>query len=133
MIIKIPTEENIMKDQELQAGLTRTIAETVARLGSAVALDEDQYGWKDFEAIKHRKGLEPVAYKYVAELECPWICPEDPEIEEVYISEFLDTMTDNSDTAMINLFHVDCACGKYTDRTIRYEGTIAEFIPQMFL
>lgn len=122
-----------MKDPAFEARLTRTVAETVARLGSAVADHEDQYGWKDHKAIHHRKGLDPVAYKYVKELECPWVCPEDPEIEEAYISEFVHTFTDNRDTAVINLFHVSCACGEYTDRTIRYEGTIAGFIPQMFV
>lgn len=116
----------------MQERFTRTVAEAVARLGTAVSEIEDQYGWQDFEAIKHRKGLEPVAYKYVPELECAWVCPENPEIEEDYISEFVHTFTDNNDTAVINLFHVSCSCGKYTDRTIRYAGTIAEFIPQMF-
>jgi hypothetical protein len=122
-----------MEDNDFKDRLTRTVAETVVRLGTPVADHEDQYGWQDHEAIKHRKGLDPEIYKYVKELECPWVCPEDPEIEEDYISEFVHTFTDNSDTAVINLFHVSCACGKYTDRTIRYEGTIVGFIPQMFL
>lgn len=131
---KITTHlKEIMEDIEFKNRLTRTVAETVARLGTAVAEHEDQYGWKDHAAVHHRKGLDPVAYKYVPELECSWVCPDNPEIEEAYITEFVNTFTDNDDTAVINLFHVSCTCGKFTDRTLRYEGTIAGFIPQMFL
>lgn len=122
-----------MEDSTLNDRLTRTIAETVARLGKPVADDEDQYGWQDSKAIHHRNGLDPVAYKYVKENECPWVVPDNPVIEEAYISEFVHTFTDNSDTAVINLFPVNCACGEFTERTLRYEGTIAGFIPQMFL
>lgn len=122
-----------MESPDLKERLNRTVAETVARLGSPVADHEDQYGWKDHAAIHHNKGLDPDSYTYVKENACAWVAPENPELEETYISEFVNTFTDNDDTAVINLLHVNCSCGKYTDRTIRYEGTIAGFIPQMFL
>lgn len=121
-----------MTEPFLNQRLNQTIAETVARQGIAVSDQESVYGWQDFEALRHRKGWTEESRKYNKDLECAWVCPENPEIEEVYVSEFMDTYTDNSETCMINLFHVSCSCGKYTDRTIRYEGAITEFIPQMF-
>lgn len=112
-----------------------TVAEAVARRGTGVSPRESIYGWQDFDSLWHMKGRTRDAEGnsfYDPELACHWVVPENPEIEEDIVDEFADTFVGNTETAVINLFHASCACGKYTDRTVRYAGSLGEFIPELF-
>lgn len=122
-------------DDRMTAEYTATVAEAVARLGTGVGDRENIYGWQDHEAIRHIKGYdrdEKGKSFYNPAKACKWVVPADPEIEEDIISEFTDTFNGNDDTAVINLFHVSCACGAYQNRTVRYAGTVEDFIPELF-
>lgn len=111
------------------------VAEAVARRGTGVSPQESVYGWQDFETVWHIKGRstdDKGMSFYDPEIACHWVVPENPEIEEDVVDEFADTFVGNTETTVINLFHASCACGKYTDRTVRYAGSLSEFIPELF-
>jgi hypothetical protein len=49
------------------------------------------------------------------------------EFTDVEWSEFENTFTDNSEHHGVEIT-VTCACGKYTDRVVRYEGSLGEIL-----
>lgn len=77
------------------------------------------YGWTDFKANQHLKN-------------CSWVLPPEVAIEEVTYSEFYDTYSENSENIGINAVGVGesirCACGKYSNVTLRYEASLGEVL-----
>lgn len=82
-----------------------------------------KYGWTDYEAQWHivggmdRKGPE-----------CQWVVPEGAELVEQTYSQFAGTFTENNQEVGINVGPCHCACGKYTDVTLRYKGSLTEVL-----
>jgi hypothetical protein len=121
--------------EPVDAKYVSAVAEAVARRGTGVSINESIYGWQDFETVWHIKGRSTDSDGksfYDPEIACHWVAPENPKVEEDIVDEFADTFAGNNETAVINLFHASCACGKYTDRTVRYAGSLGEFIPELF-
>lgn len=78
------------------------------------------YSWWDFGAIRH------VDARYGA---CAWEVPEGSFMYEETYDQFQGTFYEG-DTSEdgINVSGCRCACGKYADVTLRWEGTLAELI-----
>lgn len=86
------------------------------------------YGWHDYEATLHCRPVDP---KYSDTDGCHWIVPEGAVAYERGYSQFTDTFHDNEDEVGINVRPAHCACGKYTDVTLRYVGSLAEVIREL--
>lgn len=97
--------------------------------GKCVRPDEDIYGWGDYHAEKHiRDYVIDGNGKTVLVESCAWILDSNAEMEEATLSLFEDTFSENSTVYVINAYPASCACGKYTERTIRYEGDLSAFV-----
>lgn len=108
-----------------------SIAKVIIAHGQAVDPKSDIYGWEDQNAYMHIKGHGwKNGAKFTAE-PCHWVVPHNAEVLENTYYAFDGTFNDSSATAVLDVPQVTCACGQYT-RTIRYDGSIANFIPLMF-
>lgn len=88
--------------------------------------DDDQvsvYGWTDYDALKHCKPKE--GWRGGG---CHWIVPEGATMYERTYSQFEGTFTDNNDEAGVNVKGCHCACGKYTDMTLRWVGSVTDML-----
>lgn len=119
-----------MRD-ELRKEMNGFIAEAVIRDGSTVSLTESYYGWRDSDADFHIRGINEKTRKLDSKFACMWVEPLEPKLSEHYQYEFGDSDNGNN-MAVVDLEGVDCVCGKLTNRTIRYAGTLGEFIPKLF-
>lgn len=59
---------------------------------------------------------------------CRWVVPEGATLEEHTYSMFAGTFTSNNEEHGCEVYPVHCACGKYTDITLRWTGTVAEML-----
>lgn len=77
--------------------------------------EPEVYGWRDGEAYDHGR-------------ECGWVVPEGATLTEETYSQFTDTFSDNRDEVGVNVEPCHCTCGKYTDVTLRWDGTVDEML-----
>jgi len=97
--------------------------------GKCVRPDEDIYGWVDYYAQKHIQDyVVNDEGKTTLVASCSWVLSPDAEIDEATISLFEDTFSENSTEYVLNAFPASCACGKYTNRVLRYEGDLSSFL-----
>lgn len=73
------------------------------------------YGWHDYDAMRH-----------ILEDKCAWIVPEGAQLEEQTYSQFVGTFTDNAEEIGMNVFPAHCACNRYTNITLRHDGSLQE-------
>ena len=80
----------------------------------------DYYGWEDYAGQCH---VDP---RYDG---CKWEVPEGSLLYEETYDQFQGTFYEG-DTSEdgINVSGCRCACGKFTDVTLRWDGTLAELI-----
>jgi hypothetical protein len=84
------------------------------------------YGWTDYEAERH---IHAPAWRETVHGDgCKWVVPEGAELVEQTYSQFTDTFSDNEQEVGINVSGCHCACGKYTDVTLRYVGTLSQVL-----
>lgn len=112
--------------------MKKDIATVVLAEGLPVMKDESEYGWVDQTAKFHNIGIDIIKGTKNPEDACPWVVPANPAIQEVLISEFMDTYNGSREDDMIQVSGVSCTCGEYTDTIVRYEGVIGDFIPKIF-
>jgi hypothetical protein len=102
------------------------------RYGIAVDIDPDAeyaweevstYGWEYVEAHRH-------VHPYKAE-GCSWHLAEDAVITNRTYSMFTDTFHDSKDEVGMNMGPAACACGAFTDITLRYTGTFGDIMPRL--
>lgn len=74
------------------------------------------YGWADDEAWTHVATPEP----------CSWVVPEGATLTERTYSMFEDTFTGNRNEVGVNAYPCHCACGAFTDVTLRFTGSLGE-------
>lgn len=117
--------------EELRKEMNTFIAEIVIRDGQAVEIRESVYGWQDTEAQRHIAGWDAEARKKATHLGCPWVFPVEPAIKEHNLGEYHDT-DHNTNSIVVDVMDLECQCGKLTNRTVRYFGTLGEFIPKLF-
>ncbi|AID58878.1 hypothetical protein PBI_GAIA_59 [Mycobacterium phage Gaia] len=102
-------------EQEIKDGIRRLLVEK----GQKVLIEEwggvSPYGWTDYDAWEHAD-------------ECHWVIPEGVVVEEVSYDMFDGTFTSNKNEVGLNATGCRCACGKYTDVTLRYVGALGEAI-----
>lgn len=85
----------------------------------------DTFGWEDRESYSHIHGDK---YNSEAGGPCEWIIPEGTVVKEESYSQFAGTDQDNYYEVGINVEHVSCKCGKYTDVTVRVASSLGEAI-----
>lgn len=78
------------------------------------------YGWTDFKADSH-------CSEY-SKNKCSWVVPEGSVLTEHTYSMFTDTFHDNEDEVGLEVDSVHCACGKYTEVTLRWVGSLGELM-----
>jgi hypothetical protein len=80
------------------------------------------YGWSDYTAGNHIHPWEKDKQG------CSWVVPEGAELVEETYSQFQDTDADNLQEVGINVSPCHCACGEYTDVTLRFTGSLTEVL-----
>jgi hypothetical protein len=104
--------------------------------GAKVEINEDAeyewdevspYGWSDYDAVDHTR---PAQGRWPGD-GCHWVVPEGATLTERTYSMFDGTFTDNKDEVGINVHPAHCACGKYTDVTLRYVGSLGDVIREL--
>ena len=80
------------------------------------------YGWQDFDAASHCREYGDG---------CHWIVPEGAELSERTYRQFEDTDAGNRQEMGVNVKGCRCACGRYTDVTLRWIGSVAEMLREV--
>ena len=104
---------------EIKAGMRRLLAEKGHKVQFQERYGPDDvspYGWSDYDAWEHIING------------CSWVVPEGTVVKETTYSMFDGTFTGNKDEVGLNAAGVHCACGKYTDVTIRLTTSLGEAI-----
>lgn len=90
--------------------------------GHAVRFNNDNpdsganfYGWSDWEIDDHTR-TGPGG--------CRWTLADGAIITEQTYRQFTDTFHDAENEIGINAAPANCACGRYTNRHLRYTGTL---------
>lgn len=86
------------------------------------------YGWSDRDAHDHCRPVD----KYNRKGGCSWEIPEGTQVTEVSLSQFNGTGCGNTYDEGLHAFPVNCACGKYTDVVLRWEGSISDILMTLF-
>ena len=63
---------------------------------------------------------------------CSWVVEPGVVLREVVYSMFTDTFHDNENEVGVECSPVRCACGKYTDVTLRWVGSLGELMHAIF-
>lgn len=107
----------------------RLVREFIATHGDKVRFEDrgwgqavSTYGWSDWDARKH---THP---HHQDEPACSWIVPEGTILTEETYSQFAGTFTENDQEVGVNVEGCSCKCGKYTDVTLRWTGTVTEML-----
>lgn len=87
------------------------------------------YGWQDFDATYHCL-TGPKKYKSLYG-GCHWIVPEGAKLYEITYSQFAGTFTGNNEEVGINVEGCHCACGKYTDVTLRIDEPFSDILAML--
>jgi hypothetical protein len=87
------------------------------------------YGWSNWEPTEH---CTPFNSKYNTGGGCSWVVPEGAVLTEETYSMFAGTFTGNDEEVGINVSGCRCACGKYTDVTLRYTGSLGSVLTEIF-
>jgi hypothetical protein len=77
------------------------------------------YGWTDYDAWDHVLGRGDG---------CHWVIPEHAVVKEETYSQFAGTFTGADEEVGLNVAGVSCACGRYTDVTIRVTSSLGDAI-----
>lgn len=117
---------------EMDAEIKARMRDWLAEHGTKVKFDDrygyksvDTFGWEDQGAFSHIHGDK---YNEAAGGPCYWVIPEGTVIKEESYSQFNGTDQDNSYEVGINAEHIDCACGKYKDVTVRIASSLGDAI-----
>ncbi len=84
------------------------------------------YGWVDHDADLHCRQPSD-KYPDLGD-GCSWIVPEGAVLTEETYSQFTDTVSSNDNEVGSNASGCRCACGKYTDITLRWTGSVTEML-----
>lgn len=86
------------------------------------------YGWQDFNAIYHCTD-GPSRYKEYGG--CHWVVPEGVRLYEITYDQFAGTFTGPNYEVGINVAGCHCACGKYTDMTLRIDEPFTDIMAML--
>lgn len=90
------------------------------------------YGWLDAGGIEHTQEPTKVfGNRYYGD-GCSWVVPPGVVLREVTYSMFTDTFSGNHDEVGVECSGASCACGKYTDVTLRWVGSLGDLMFAIF-
>lgn len=115
-------------EKEYQAALARAVVKN----GSIVRQRDSFYGWHDYEAASHISGGND--YDDNQGGPCTLVLAADAKATEDEWGEFEGTFYEGDIThhgAIVK--SVDCACGKLTGRSVRWEASIHEVAEAVFI
>ena len=112
------------------------IRDFMARRGQPMDVNRDAsysfdrvstYGWnhRDWRINEH---VMEFSEKWNRGDGCAWIVPEGAILEEHTYSMFAGTFTGANEEHGCEVYPVHCRCGKYTDITLRWTGTVTEML-----
>lgn len=82
------------------------------------------YGWWDY---RHQQDLS----HYGGDPACTGVVSVDMStLRERTISQFVGTFTDNENEVGVEV-RATCACGQYTDKWLRWAGTVGDILPAL--
>lgn len=90
------------------------------------------YGWHDHEAWEHTSTRRKSYGKHFFGDDCSWVVEPGVVLREVVYSMFDSTFTGNKDEVGVECSPVHCACGKYTDVTLRWVGSLGDLMHAIF-
>jgi len=90
------------------------------------------YGWHDERAWEHTMERRLAYGKHYYGDSCSWVVPEGVVLREVVYSMFTDTFSDNANEVGVECSPCHCACGKYTDVTLRWVGSLGDLMHAIF-
>lgn len=94
--------------------------------------DVSTYGWVDYKAEYHtRKHDKYCQANCTDHADCEWIIPMGALLQEKTYSMFTDTYSGNADEVGVNVSPAHCACGKYTDVTLRYTASFGDMLREV--
>lgn len=83
-----------------------------------------QYGWADYT---HHIGRD---YTHPPQPGCRAVEVDPTTMRERSLSMFTDTFHDNENKVGVEV-RATCACGKYIDKWLRWEGSVGEILPAL--
>lgn len=83
-----------------------------------------QYGWADYT---HHMGK---TYARPPIAGCTAVLVDSSTMRERSLSTFTDTFHDNENKVGVEV-RATCACGKYTNKWLRWEGSVGEILPAL--
>ena len=89
------------------------------------------YGWRDFDATYHCTKTPKGKYSSDLYGNCHWIVPEGAVLYEITYSQFAGTGAGNDQEVGINVEGCYCACGKYTDMTLRITESFSDIMAML--
>jgi hypothetical protein len=90
------------------------------------------YGWHDNRAMEHTMTPTRSYGKHYYGDGCSWVVEPGVVLREVTYSMFTDTFSDNADEVGVECSPVRCECGKYTDVTLRWVGSLGDLMRAIF-
>lgn len=95
----------------------------IARRGIPVDVIDD-----DYRRVSPYSWMHVAAWAHSQDDKCSWTVPETAEIIERSYSVFVDTYQDNENEVGLEVDGASCACGKYTDMSLRWVGGFGKLI-----
>lgn len=85
--------------------------------------DSTYYGWGEWEHLRDltRYGGDPACRIVEVDME---------SLRERTLMQFVDTFSGSKDEAGVEV-RATCACGKYTNKWLRWVGTVGEILPAL--
>jgi hypothetical protein len=90
------------------------------------------YGWHDHEAWNHVTTRRKAYGRHYLGDDCSWVVEPGVVLREVVYSMFTDTFSGNDNEVGVECSPVNCACGKYTDVTLRWVGSLGDLMHAIF-
>lgn len=88
------------------------------------------YGtFEDYEAEEH---VNPPNYKKDPPNPCKWVVPKGAHVQETSVGEFTGTFVDNTHYEIIIVWGCHCACGKFKNQPLQFQGTVSEVLEEIF-
>ena len=98
------------------------IAKRAAKVQYDAMGNVSTYGWSDYAAHVHTSQRERDGDH------CLWVVPVGAVLQERVIRQFVDTFTGGADEVGLEVEHCHCTCGRYTDVTLRWDGSLGDLL-----
>lgn len=85
--------------------------------------DQTYYGWANWDHLRDQTGYGGTAACHIVEVDME-------SLRERTLMQFLDTVSGSKNEAGVEV-RATCACGEYTNKWLRWEGTVGDILPAL--